>query len=213
MISIKTAILAGTVVVGLAGFTAYASGTFCTTETAQSQPTQAIFTSGGDKSCCADEMGTKASMTQNAVFTPTVQTAALDGGACPYEAKQQAALTSNGDACDAKATTASMANAGEACGDKMNATTASMVSSGEACSAKASVTTASLVSNGEACGDKASATMTSLTNEGEACGDKATTTMASLNSTGKSCCATEGVKTTTSKTTLAGVVPTATTTN
>jgi len=197
MISIKTAILAGTVVVGLAGFTAYASGTFCTTETAQSQPTQAIFTSGGDKSCCADEMGTKASMTQNAVFTPTVQTAALEGGGCPYEAKQQAALTASG----------------QACGDKASATTASMAANGEACSAKASVTTASLASEGEACSaTKTSATTASMANAGESC-SATTTTMASLASDGKSCCATEGVKTTASKTTLAGVVPTATTTN
>jgi hypothetical protein len=192
MISIKTAILAGTVVVGLAGFTAYASGTFCTTETAQSQPTQAIFTSGGDKSCCADDMGTKASMTQNAVFTPKVQTAALESGSCPYEAKHQAALTTKGEACGAKtsATTASMANAGEACGAKT--TMASLATDGKSCDATA--TTASLVTSGEACGAK-------------------TTTMASLATDGKSCCAPDGVKTTASKTTLAGVIPTATTTN
>lgn len=143
MINVKTAILAGAVVVGLAGFTAYASGTFCTTETAQAQPAQAVFTSGGDKSCCADDKATATTTAQNAIFTPTVQTAALAGGTCPASATQQAALTANG----------------------------------ETCGAKAAVTTASLTSND------------------------------------KSCCATDGNKAKASKTSLAVVIPTATTTN
>jgi hypothetical protein len=68
-----------------------------------------------------------------------------------------------------------------------------------------------LTTKGEACGAKTSATTASMANAGEACGAK--TTMASLATDGKSCCATDGVKTTASKTTLAGVIPTATTTN
>jgi hypothetical protein len=144
MISMKVAILAGAVVIGAAGITAYASGAFCTaetTETAQSTMTQTILTSGGDKSCCADDAGVKKTVAQNAVFTPTVQAAALSGGTCPATATQTTAAAS------------------------------------------------------------------------ASCGAKATVTTASLTSAEKSCCATDGVKKTTSKTTLAGVVPTATATN
>lgn len=91
MISFKTALLAGTVALGLAGFTAYASGTFCTTETAQkTTPTQTILTSGGDKACCAGETEAKKAVAQNAVFTPTVQTTALSGGTCTAQTKQVA---------------------------------------------------------------------------------------------------------------------------
>lgn len=144
MISMKAAILAGTIVVGAAGITAYASGAFCTAETAeatQNTVTQTILTSGGDKSCCADDAGTKKTVAQNAVFKPTVQAAALSGGTCTATAKQTAEVKS------------------------------------ASCSATETVKTASLTS------------------------------------TDKSCCATDGVKKTTSKTTLAGVVPTPTSTN
>lgn len=144
MISMKAAILVGTIVVGAAGITAYASGTFCTaetTDTAQSTMTQTILTSGGGQSCCADETGAKKTVAQNAVFKPTVQAAALSGGTCPATAKQTA------DAAPAS------------------------------------------------------------------CGAKATVQTASLTSAEKSCCAMDGAKKTSSKTTLAGVVPTATSTN
>ena len=137
MISIKTAMLTGAVVIGLAGITAYASGTFCTTETAQTQPTQAIFTSGGagGDNCCAADKATAMATAHNATFTPKVQTAALEGGACPYDAKQQAALTAKGESCGATATAAALAKSGQSCDATTTATTASLASNDQSCCA------------------------------------------------------------------------------
>jgi hypothetical protein len=89
MISIKTAIVAGTVVI--VGFAAYASGAFCTVDIAQNNATQTTLTSGGSQSCCAGEASAQKTVAHNALFTPTVQATALAGGICPAQAKQTAA--------------------------------------------------------------------------------------------------------------------------
>lgn len=196
MFNVKTAILAGTLAIGLVGFTAYASGTFCTTDAVAQQPTQTILTSGGDKSCCADETSAKQTVAQNAVFTPTAKTAALSGGGCPYEAQAQQ-------------------TAAAACGsDKTTMTTTSMAE-GKSCGADKTTMTMASMAEGKSCGTEKTTMTTAATSEGKSCGaekSSATMTMASL-SAGQSCCAEGKTTTTASKTTLAGVVPAAKTAN
>ena len=85
----KKALLFIALALGVASFGVYASGlvtTAANTETAQTPPAQ--LTSSGD-ACCAVEGKTT---TQNAMFKPTVQKAALaqSGSSCTAEAKAEA---------------------------------------------------------------------------------------------------------------------------
>lgn len=209
MISMKAAILAGTLVAGAAGITAYASGSFCTSETAdtaQGTVTQTILTSGGDKSCCADEAGAQKTVAQNAVFKPTAQAATLSGSTCSATAEQTAQTASA--SCGAKATakTASLASAGKSC-------SASEASAKKTMAQNALFTqkTQAATLSGDTC--PATAKQTTAATAAASCEAATTVKTASLTSADKSCCAMDGTKKTSSKTTLAGVVPTATATN
>lgn len=97
----KKILLFTALVLGVVSFGAYASGlltTTCAVETAQTA-TPALLTSGAD-ACCAAEGKTT---TQNAMFKPTVQTAALaqSGSSCSAQAKTVAA----GASCPAQTST------------------------------------------------------------------------------------------------------------
>jgi hypothetical protein len=130
MITLKTAILAGTAIVGLVGLTGYATGSFCPAVTAQVQTSQAILTSGGSDACRAADLGDSHAMTQGAVFTPTVQSVSAQGGSCPVTTKQNDSLTSK-----TSASAGIQTQAGESCGRNASVTTAALTGDGKSCCA------------------------------------------------------------------------------
>lgn len=113
MFSIKKAAIFGTVALGIAGLSAYASGTFagmCSEKTNAAVP--AVMTSGGSGSCCAG--GTTAAMAHVDKPAAKAQTIASSGDVCPVTGKTGAKTA----ACGSSATTAVLTSTDNACEDK-----------------------------------------------------------------------------------------------